>query len=136
MPDDLFEPVAERLRLLADATRLRILNVLREGESSVAEIVRTVGASQPNASRHLAPVAARGHRDPAPGRPAGALSHRGSLHRRHLRGDLRQPTCPRRPGGAAVPDRGGRSRGLAGAPENDDVAERDDPKGTDMATPS
>jgi DNA-binding transcriptional ArsR family regulator len=54
LPDTLFEPVAERLRLLADATRLRILNVLREGESSVVQIVGKVGASQPNVSRHLA----------------------------------------------------------------------------------
>lgn len=54
LPDELFEPVAERLRLLADATRLRILNALREGERSVVEIVRAVGASQPNVSRHLA----------------------------------------------------------------------------------
>jgi len=54
LPDELFEPVAERLRLLADATRLRILSALREGESSVVEIVRVVGASQPNVSRHLA----------------------------------------------------------------------------------
>ena len=42
----MLECVAERLRLLADATRLRILNALREGESS--------GASQPNVPRHLA----------------------------------------------------------------------------------
>jgi DNA-binding transcriptional ArsR family regulator len=54
MPDELFEPVAERLGLLADATRLRILNALRSGELSVVEIVRAVGASQPNVSRHLA----------------------------------------------------------------------------------
>jgi DNA-binding transcriptional ArsR family regulator len=54
LPDDLFEPVAERLGLLADATRLRILNVLRDGERSVVEVVRAVGASQPNVSRHLA----------------------------------------------------------------------------------
>ena len=54
LPDELFEPVAERLGLLADATRLRILNVLRDGEQSVVEIVRAVGASQPNVSRHLA----------------------------------------------------------------------------------
>jgi DNA-binding transcriptional ArsR family regulator len=54
LPDEFFEPVAERLRLLADATRLRILNVLREGELSVSEIVDKVGASQPNVSRHLA----------------------------------------------------------------------------------
>ena len=54
LPETLFEPVAERLRLLADATRLRILNVLREGESSVVQIAGKVGASQPNVSRHLA----------------------------------------------------------------------------------
>jgi DNA-binding transcriptional ArsR family regulator len=54
MTPELFDPVAERLRLLADATRLRILNVLREGERSVVEIVGAVGASQPNVSRHLA----------------------------------------------------------------------------------
>lgn len=50
----LFEPVADRLRVLADPTRLRILNALREGESSVVQIVEKVGASQPNVSRHLA----------------------------------------------------------------------------------
>jgi DNA-binding transcriptional ArsR family regulator len=54
LPEELFEPVAERMRLLADATRLRILNVLRDGERSVVEIVTAVGASQPNVSRHLA----------------------------------------------------------------------------------
>jgi DNA-binding transcriptional ArsR family regulator len=54
LPDALFEPVADRLRILADATRLRILNMLREGEASVVQIVEKVGASQPNVSRHLA----------------------------------------------------------------------------------
>jgi DNA-binding transcriptional ArsR family regulator len=54
LPESLFEPVAERLRVLADATRLRILDVLRDGEASVVEIVARVGASQPNVSRHLA----------------------------------------------------------------------------------
>jgi DNA-binding transcriptional ArsR family regulator len=54
LPDALFEPVADRMRILADATRLRILNMLREGEASVVQIVEKVGASQPNVSRHLA----------------------------------------------------------------------------------
>lgn len=54
LPEELFEPVAERLRLLADATRLRILDALRDGELSVVETVGAVGASQPNVSRHLA----------------------------------------------------------------------------------
>lgn len=52
--EELFEPVAERLRLLADPMRLRILNVLRESESSVLEIAGKVRATQPNVSRHLA----------------------------------------------------------------------------------
>jgi len=54
LTDDLFEPVAERLRVLADPTRLRILNLLRGGEHTVLEIADTVRASQPNVSRHLA----------------------------------------------------------------------------------
>jgi DNA-binding transcriptional ArsR family regulator len=52
--DELFEPVAERLRILGDPTRLRILNLLRAAELSVLEIAAKVGASQPNVSRHLA----------------------------------------------------------------------------------
>ena len=54
LTEEFFEPVADRLRLLGDATRLRILSVLREGELSVVDIVDRVGASQPNVSRHLA----------------------------------------------------------------------------------
>ena len=54
LPEAMFEPVAERLRILADPTRLRILNLLRARESSVLEIAAKVGASQPNVSRHLA----------------------------------------------------------------------------------
>jgi len=54
LSDTLFEPVAERLRLLADATRLRVLNALREGELNVVQIVERVGATQPNVSRNLA----------------------------------------------------------------------------------
>ena len=54
LPDEMFEPVAERLRVLADATRLRILNRLRQGETSVLALAASVGTSQPNVSRHLA----------------------------------------------------------------------------------
>lgn len=54
LSEEMFEPVAERLRILADPTRLRILNLLREGEVSVLEIAGEVRASQPNVSRHLA----------------------------------------------------------------------------------
>ena len=54
LPEAMLEPVAERLRLLADPTRLRILNAVRGGELSVDEIVARVGATQPNVSRNLA----------------------------------------------------------------------------------
>src|SRR5687768_6931519 len=72
MPDTLFEPVAERLRVLADANRLRILNVLREAESSVEQIVAQVGTSQPNVSRHLAVLLRAGI---VTRRPAGRQVH-------------------------------------------------------------
>jgi DNA-binding transcriptional ArsR family regulator len=51
---DMFEPVAERLRILGDPTRLRILNLLRAGERTVLEIAALTGATQPNVSRNLA----------------------------------------------------------------------------------
>ena len=48
--------VAERaalLRVLADPTRLRLLEALRTGDLTVAEITRVTGLSQPRVSRHL-----------------------------------------------------------------------------------
>jgi DNA-binding transcriptional ArsR family regulator len=46
--------IAGRLKVLADPTRLRILDALRAGERSVLELARAAGTGQPNASRHLA----------------------------------------------------------------------------------
>lgn len=54
LPDDLLEFVAERFRLLGDATRLRIIRCLLErGEASVGEIVAATGSTQANVSKHL-----------------------------------------------------------------------------------
>ena len=39
--------------LLAEPNRLAILNVLRDGESSVGELVEHLGLSQPGVSKHL-----------------------------------------------------------------------------------
>jgi ArsR family transcriptional regulator len=39
---------------LADRTRLRILNLLRDGEVCVADFTEVLGSSQPKISRHLA----------------------------------------------------------------------------------
>ena len=39
--------------VLAEPNRLQIVNVLRDGESSVGEIVAHLGLSQPGVSKHL-----------------------------------------------------------------------------------
>ena len=48
------ERIAERLKALADPTRLRILHILEDGERCVSEVVDRVGGSQANVSKHLA----------------------------------------------------------------------------------
>lgn len=53
LSDEMLELIAQRLRLLADPTRLKILHQLKEGERSVGELVTATGASQPNVSKHL-----------------------------------------------------------------------------------
>ena len=54
LPEHLLEHVAERFRVLGDATRLSILRLLLdEGELNVGEIVDRLGASQANVSKHL-----------------------------------------------------------------------------------
>ena len=45
--------LAARFRALSDPTRLRILNTLMRGESSVGELVESIGLEQPSVSRHL-----------------------------------------------------------------------------------
>jgi ArsR family transcriptional regulator len=47
-------PVEKVFRALADATRLRILSLLRAGELCVCDIVDLLDIPQPTASRHLA----------------------------------------------------------------------------------
>jgi ArsR family transcriptional regulator len=45
--------VAARFKVLADPLRLRILHVLKAGESSVTALTAAVEATQPNVSKHL-----------------------------------------------------------------------------------
>ena len=54
LTDEALELVAARFRALSDPTRLRILNTLMQGESSVQDLAETTGLVQPNVSRHLA----------------------------------------------------------------------------------
>ena len=53
LPDDLIELIAERFRVLADPTRIKLLDHLREGEATGLELTERLGTSQQNVSKHL-----------------------------------------------------------------------------------
>ena len=53
LPDDLVELIAERFRALAEPTRIKILDRLREGEATVQELTEVIGSTQQNVSKHL-----------------------------------------------------------------------------------
>ena len=54
LPVELLEHVANRFRVLGDATRLSIIRILLdEGELNVGEIVERLDTSQANVSKHL-----------------------------------------------------------------------------------
>lgn len=52
--------VAARFRTLGDPKRLRLLNLLMQGESSVQDLADAAGLEQPGVSRHLAQLRAEG----------------------------------------------------------------------------
>jgi DNA-binding transcriptional ArsR family regulator len=61
LPPDAAELIARRFRALADPTRLRIVDLLRNrDEASVGEIAAEFGASQQNVSKHLSALLAEG----------------------------------------------------------------------------
>ena len=45
--------VAERFRVMAEPLRLRILQLLRNGEKNVTELTNALETTQPNVSKHL-----------------------------------------------------------------------------------
>ena len=53
LPDDLIELIARRFRVLADPTRIKLLDLLREGEASVQELSESIDSTQQNVSKHL-----------------------------------------------------------------------------------
>jgi ArsR family transcriptional regulator len=53
LPNDLLDLVASRFRLLADPTRLKLIEALRDNERTVGDIAEAAGTSQANASKHL-----------------------------------------------------------------------------------
>lgn len=52
--DELFGRIAERLKALADPSRLRILHALEDRERNVSDLLAELGGSQANLSKHLA----------------------------------------------------------------------------------
>jgi DNA-binding transcriptional ArsR family regulator len=53
LPDDLVELIARRFRVLSEPMRIKLLDRLRDGGASVAELQAATGASQQNVSKHL-----------------------------------------------------------------------------------
>ncbi len=60
LPDEAMERIAARFRLLGDPSRLRLINLLMQGECSVQELVEASGLGQANVSRHLGLLRAEG----------------------------------------------------------------------------
>ena len=53
LPDALVDLIAQRFRLLSEPTRIKLLDVLREGPATATELQAGTGASQQNVSKHL-----------------------------------------------------------------------------------
>jgi DNA-binding transcriptional ArsR family regulator len=53
LPEDLAELTARRFRVISEPLRIRMLDLLREGELSVNELAEQLGAGQQNVSKHL-----------------------------------------------------------------------------------
>jgi DNA-binding transcriptional ArsR family regulator len=53
LPDGLVELIADRFRVLAEPTRIRLLDRLRDGEATVLELTALVGSTPQNVSKHL-----------------------------------------------------------------------------------
>jgi DNA-binding transcriptional ArsR family regulator len=53
LPPPLAERIAGRFRVLGEAMRIRLLDVLRNGDATVKELQAATGATQQNVSKHL-----------------------------------------------------------------------------------
>ena len=60
LPPEALEQVAGYFQALSEPTRLRILNLLREGERNVGDLAQACGYTAANVSRHLALLMQRG----------------------------------------------------------------------------
>ena len=53
LPDEIVELIARRFHVLADSTRIKLLDRLRLGEATVQELTDAVGSTKQNVSKHL-----------------------------------------------------------------------------------
>jgi len=53
MEGEVQEKVAQALKILGDSNRIKIIEILREGELCQCEVIPYIGQSQPTVSRHL-----------------------------------------------------------------------------------
>ena len=60
LPDEVVELIARRLRVIADPTRIKLLDRLRATEATVQELTESVGSTQQNVSKHLGVLADAG----------------------------------------------------------------------------
>jgi DNA-binding transcriptional ArsR family regulator len=60
LPDPLIELVAQRFRVLGEPMRIRLLDLLRDGDATVGELQDALAASQQNISKHLGILHAAG----------------------------------------------------------------------------
>lgn len=60
LTDEALERVAQYFQVLAEPTRLRLLNHLREGECNVGELAELCGYTAANVSRHLSLLTQQG----------------------------------------------------------------------------
>lgn len=57
---ELVEQIAQRFRVLGEPMRIRVLDLLRDGEANVQELTDALGTTQQNVSKHLGVLHAAG----------------------------------------------------------------------------
>ena len=60
LPDLLVDLIAQRFRVLGEPSRIKLLDALRDGPATVADLQTATGASQQNVSKHLGVLADAG----------------------------------------------------------------------------
>ena len=60
LPDPLVELIAQRLRVIGEPMRIRLLDTLRDGPRTINELADAVGGTQQNVSKHVAVLAQAG----------------------------------------------------------------------------